>query len=269
MSYQLADMILRHVRTLGGEPEPSDAELVRRFAEDRDEAAFARLVRRHGAMVLGVCRRVLRDWHAAEDAFQAAFLVLARKASSIRKQASVSSWLHSVARRLAIRAKQAAARREERERHLAALPPTSRDASAADASWRDIAALLDEELARLPDKYRAPLVLCYLEGKTQDQAAQHLDWPLRTFTRRLEQGRELLRSRLARRRVALSTGLCAAALSHHLAAAAVPPELMQGLSHAATMFAASNTAGATVSQQAVLLAQGFLKTMGVRVLAFA
>src|SRR5262249_31000124 len=152
-----------------------------------------------------------------------------------------------------------------RQKQLAAMqPPASQNASATDASWRDIAAMLDEELARLPDKYRAPLVLCYLEGKTQDQAAQHLDWPLRTFTRRLEQGRTRLRGRLARRGVALSTGLCAAALSQHLAAAAVPPGLTQGLIQAAALFAASNTAGATVSQQAVLLAQSFLKSMGVR-----
>src|SRR5262249_29401954 len=228
MSYQLADMILRHVRTLAGEQEPPDAELVRRFAESGDQTAFARLVRRHGAMVLGVCRRVLRDWHAAEDVFQAAFLVLARKAKSIRKHASVSSWLHSVARHLAIRAKQVAVRREERQRQAAALQAAAvQSHCAADASWRDVAALLDEELSRLPDKYRAPLVLCYLEGKTQDQAAQHLDWALRTFTRRLEQARELLRRRLARWGVALSATLCAAALSQHLAIAAVPAELTQ------------------------------------------
>src|SRR5262249_37460559 len=152
-----------------------------------DETAFAALVRRHGPMVLGVCGRVLHSHHAAEDVFQATFLVLARKARSIRKHDSVASWLHGVAQRLALRAKADTMRRQINEPGAGARSRAgARSADRApgpptEASWREFCAFLDEELGRLAACYRAPLVLCYLESRTRDEAARQLGWSLRTL----------------------------------------------------------------------------------------
>src|SRR5262249_8005060 len=145
--------------------------------------------------------RRLHHEQDAEDAFQATFLTLARKAATIRKQDSVGSWLHGVAVHLALQAKTAAARRQLFEKQT--LARSSRD-PLAEISLREAQTVLDEEMARLPEKYRAPLVLCYLEGTTRDEAAQQLGWSLGTLKRRLEQGREMLRGRLARRGLTLS-----------------------------------------------------------------
>src|SRR5262249_54354144 len=157
----------------------------------RDEAAFAELVRRYGPTVLSVCRSVLRHEQDAQDAFQATFLVLARRAASIRKQASVGSWLHGVARRLALRPRVAAARRGVHERQAAARPAA---APMDDLTWRELRRVLHEELGRLPEKQRVPLLLCYLEGKTQDEAARQLGWTAATLKGRLARGRQRLRA---------------------------------------------------------------------------
>src|SRR5262249_12430050 len=149
-----------------------------------------------------------RDTHDAEDAFQATFLVLARKASSIRKQASVSSWLYGVAYRVAMKAKVQLARMRRQDRQAVARTATD---PAEDLTWREVQQVLDEELQRLPEKFQAPLLLCYLEGKTRDEAAQQLGWTEGMVKGRLERARELLRSRLARRGVTLSAGLLATA----------------------------------------------------------
>jgi RNA polymerase sigma factor (sigma-70 family) len=213
-------VLLHHVRELVGREHAgrqSDADCLRRFTKSHDEAAFATLVRRHGPMVLGVCRRVLHNHHTTEDVFQATFLVLARKANSIRKRDAVASWLHGVAHRLALKAKADAMRRSSYERQT----PTPLPDPASEASWREFCALLDEELGRLAERYRAPLVLCYLESRTRDEAARQLRLSLRTLERRLEQGRKLLRARLLRRGVTLSAALFAAALGQS-ATAAVP-----------------------------------------------
>jgi RNA polymerase sigma factor (sigma-70 family) len=151
----------------------TDAELLGRFVAARDEAAFAALMGRHGGMVLGVCRRVLRHEHDAEDACQATFLALARQAGSIRKRASLPSWLHGVAHRLSLRLRADANRRTCHGPDAAR--PAQADAATA-AAWQEAMQALDEELGRLPAHYRAPLVLCYLEGKTQDEAARQLGW---------------------------------------------------------------------------------------------
>jgi RNA polymerase sigma factor (sigma-70 family) len=197
----------------------SDRDLLDRFAAHRDEAAFAALVERHGAMVLGVCRRVLRNAHDAEDASQAAFLVLARKAAAIRKQESLACWLHAVAAHVAANLWRGEARRGTRE---AARPAAAQPDAAAEVSWREVQGLIDEELARLPGHYRAPLVLCYLEGKTRDEAAQQLGWNLATLRGRLERARERLRARLARRGLTLSAALLAGALAEGSLSAALP-----------------------------------------------
>src|SRR5262245_37114204 len=197
--------LLRLVRPHLSEP---DRSLVERFVADDDQAAFAALVDRHGPMVLGVCRRVLGDAHRADDAFQATFLVLAQKAGKVRVDGSLSSWLFGVARRVAL----AARRSDERQDRLQRAKPlaASRDKS---GDWDDLLHLLDAELARLPHKYRAPLLACYLHGRTQDEAARELGWSLSTLRRRLEQGRELLKLRLTARGAALSAGLFAGALA--------------------------------------------------------
>src|SRR5262249_54236466 len=189
--------------------------------------------------------------HDAEDASQATSLALAKSAASIRKHQSVGSWLYGVAHRVACKARVESARRRALERRPN--PPPAPD-PAADVTWRELRAALDEELARLPDKHRAPLLLCYLEGKTQDEAAAGLSWPRGTLKRRLERGRELLRSRLARRGITLSAGLFVAALGENTA---VPAALACAAVEAATAYAAAPaTVAGAVSAQAAALAEG-------------
>ena len=175
----------------GSEGGLTDAELLRRFAAGRDEAAFELLVWRHGRMVLGLCRRVLRHDQDAEDAFQATFIILARKAASIRKTASVSSWLHGVAHRTALKARA----REMNEARTPGRPASDPD----DLAWQEVRQVLHEELSGLAERYRAPLVACYLEGKTQDEAAAQFGMAKSTLKERPERGRSLLRTRLVRR----------------------------------------------------------------------
>src|SRR5262245_40132165 len=178
----------------------TDGELLARFVATRDEDSFASLVCRHGPMVLGVCRRVLGDFHDAEDAFQATFLVLACKAASVVKRESVSSWLHGVAHHTALRAGAVIGRRRARERQVEEMPHPE----AAPAEERDWLPLLDEELSLLPEKYRAALVLCELEGRTRKEAAHLLNIPEGTLASRLATGRRMLAKRLAGRGVAVT-----------------------------------------------------------------
>ncbi|MBY0528318.1 MAG: sigma-70 family RNA polymerase sigma factor [Gemmataceae bacterium] len=238
--------------------QTSDRQLLRRFVLHQEEAAFATLVRRYSSMVLRVCRRVLNDWHASEDAFQATFLILARRAGSIRKQQSVSSWLHGVAYRVALKARARAARQDR------ALPPPrlQEHDPLADLSVRELRRLLDEELERLPEKYSAPLLLCYLEGKTRDEAAQQLGWPLGTFNSRLDRGRDLLRGRLVRRGLALSSALWATLLTEPAEAAVVSTALLHGTTRAALGFVSGELVG-TASTEAIALSEGMLKTMTI------
>src|SRR5437016_9101741 len=192
MATKQPDIILQHVRKIRASQELeqlSDRELLVRYAQGREEAAFAMLVRRHGSMVLQSCQRLLHNWHDAEDAFQATFLVLARKAARHKWDESVGTWLYLVAYRLALKIRAA------RDRSLPS-PPCALERSPQDplvvASSRELCGVLDDELSRLPEKCRAPLVLCSLDGFTRDEAARQLGWSLGTFRRRLEQGRALL-----------------------------------------------------------------------------
>jgi RNA polymerase sigma factor (sigma-70 family) len=173
-----------------------DAELLDRYVRHRDEAAFEALLHRHASMVFGVCRRLLHDVHDAEDAFQATFLVLARKAGVVVPPALVGNWLYGVAFRVAADAGRSVARRRVREQRAADLNEVP---SREKLSEPDLAPLLHAEVERLPDKYRGPVLLCYLEGKTNEEAARQLQWPIGTLKIRLSRARELLRSRLARR----------------------------------------------------------------------
>jgi RNA polymerase sigma factor (sigma-70 family) len=199
----------------------SDGQLLERFLDRREggEAAFESLVARHGSMVLAVCRRVLGSADEADDAFQATFVVLVRQAGSIQKKESLGPWLHGVARRVSMRARRDAARRRARERigFRVVGSPLPDDA---------LAETLHDEIARLPEKYRTPIVLCDLEGQTHAEAARRLDWPIGTVSGRLSRARALLRSRIARRGVPLSIGAIATALGAEEAKAAVGPRLI-------------------------------------------
>jgi RNA polymerase sigma factor (sigma-70 family) len=181
----------------GQECELPDPELLRRFRAERDQAAFLALLRRHGPMVLAVCRGVLGHEADAEDAFQATFLLLARKAGTIRQTESLGSWLHGVAYRTALKAQ---AQRRSRQEHEACVPPRQ-EVAPEDVTWREVQQVLHEEICCLPERYRAPLVLCYLEGCTQEAAAAHLHLAKSTLRERLERGRNMLRTRLVRRGV--------------------------------------------------------------------
>jgi serpin B len=247
--------LFRRLRRLVGpaeERELTDAVLLRRFARRRDADAFAELVRRHGPMVLGVCRRRLGHAQDAEDAFQAAFLVLARKAGSVRRGASVGGWLHRVACHVAADARAAAARRRVVEEAAPAAAPA--DSAADEAERKELGPVLDEELRRLPQKYREVVVLCLLEGKTLAAAAAELDWPLGTVAGRLSRARDLLRRRLHRR------GLAPA--GENVPAAVVPPALADATIRASLNFAAGGAA-AGVSAPSAALAKGALRTMSV------
>ena len=206
--------LLQHLRRAASPTDGglTDGQLLEAFVTARDEAAFEALVRRHGPMVLGVCCRILRDTHDAEDAFQATFLVLARKAGSIHKQPSVGSWLYGVAYRISRQAQRRLARQGRREHpRPEALPerPDPYPEPGQEVSLREALAILDEELGRLPEKFRAPVVLCYLQGKTNEEAARELGCPAGTVFSRLSRGREMLRHRLTRRGMVLSASVLA------------------------------------------------------------
>lgn len=213
-----AQLLSKHLRNLTAAARADglpDRELIARFAAGRDEDAFAALVRRHGPMVLRVCRRILHNEHDAEDVFQATFLVLSRKAAALHRAESVGCFLHGVACRLALKARTRFAKQRIYESQ--ATIEKHADDPLADLSVREAQAILDEELARLPEKYRAPLVLCCLEGRTRDEAARLLGWSAKLVKSRLEQGRERLRSRLARRGLTLPAALLASLLTEEAA----------------------------------------------------
>src|SRR5262249_20892093 len=269
MTTTRADVLLRHVRSLVADETGHlrDGQLLQRFADGRDEAAFAALVRRHGPLVLGVCRRVLGNWHDAEDAFQATFLVLARKAGSIAKRESVGGWLYQVAYHMAIRARKRAAARRQHERKaapLSAAAPPRRDGKGkdplAELTGRELLTVLDEEVQKLPERYRSAVVLCYLEGQTRDQAAQRLGWSLSTLQRRLEAARELLRKRLTRRGGAPSGRLLAGNLVGR-GPAPMPAKLVGTAVKTAVGVAAGKAVVGGISSSAVALADGALKAM--------
>lgn len=238
------DSFLRYIRHLVGSQErsaDSDGALLDQFISSGDEAAFAGVMNRHGPLVLGVCQRLLEQPADIEDAFQAVFLVLVRKARSVTKQQSLGSWLYGVAYRTALRARARAARRRQHERPMEnVMVPTPRTLS----EWGDLQPILDEEIARLPDKYRVPIVLCGLEGKSNEEAARQLAWPVGTVWGRLSRGRELLRARLAKRGVFVAGAALAQMMTEQGASAGVPGTLATAtLQGAAAAVAGQTTAG--------------------------
>jgi RNA polymerase sigma factor (sigma-70 family) len=242
---------VRRVATAGDSAAWSDGELLESFLAQGDEFAFETLLRRHGPMVLGVCRRVLPHGPDAEDAFQATFLVLVRKAHTISRRELLANWLYGVACRTARKARSLLLRDRYRQRQvldMADVPATD----PTEAS--DLRAVLDQELGRLPEKYRVPLVLCELEGRSRKEAACVLRLPEGTVSSRLARGRQLLASRLTRRGLALSVTALAGALAQSRAEAGVPPILLETTTQVAT-------GAAVISARVVTLTEGVLRTM--------
>jgi RNA polymerase sigma-70 factor (ECF subfamily) len=244
--------------TLPGGDDLSDGQLLARFITQHDEAAFAALVKRHGPMVLGVCRRLLGNVHDADDAFQATFLVLVHKAASLKSHELVGNWLYGVACNTARAARAKNSRRRSREKQVIAMPEP---ALTPPDDWSEVRPLLDQELSRLRDVYREAIVLCDLEGKTRKEAANKLGIPDGTLSGRLTAARRQLAKRLTRHGLTLSSGAVATILLQNAASACVPAPLVAATVKAATTVAAGSATAGAVSASVVALTEGVLKTM--------
>src|SRR5438445_12028585 len=258
------DTLLRHIRKLAagrGSPKRTDRQLLDDFSARRDEAAFTALVARHGPMVLRVCRRVLNHEQDAEDAFQPVFLVLARQSGSIRKREALANWLHGVAVRIAMKAKRSAARRRNHEARLLRNPVSSRSRVSDAPTWDDVQAVLDEEIERLPEPFRAAFVLCVLEGKCGPEAAAELGCKHGTVSSRLTRARQHLRQRLARRGIKLSALLAALAVAEGVSKAAVPTMLANVTIRSGLLVAAGETAAGLIPSHVAALAAGVTRAM--------
>ena len=212
--------VLRYLRQMVGTGETgdrTDGQLLESFASRHEAAAFEALVHRHAPLVWSVCRRILRNEHEAEDAFQATFLVLVKKAPTLDRRGSLGNWLYTVAYHLALKARMKAARQRTQEKEAADMVQSDPTADGSE----ELHAVLDEELHRLPAKYRGPLVLCYLQGKTNEEAARELGCPAGSISRHLTRARDLLRERLAQRGMAVAPALLVPVLADS-ASAAVP-----------------------------------------------
>jgi RNA polymerase sigma factor (sigma-70 family) len=255
MATSQANEVIQHVRRtvlLQDGAGLTDKQLLEDYLSRRDEAALAAVVRRHAPMVWGVCRRLLNH-HDAEDAFQATFFVLVRRAASIACREQLANWLYGVAHQTALKARATTAKRKEREKQVAEMP----EPAAAERALGDD--LLDHELSRLPDKYRVVIVLCDLGGKTRKEAARQLGLPDGTVASRLARARTMLAKRLSQRGVALSSGALAAVLSGKGSSACVSPSLVSSTTKAAGLFAAGQAAAIPV--KVVALTEGVLKIM--------
>jgi RNA polymerase sigma factor (sigma-70 family) len=251
--------VLQHLRRTVLRPEGAgltDGQLLENFVSRRDPAALEDLLRRHGPMVWGVCRRVLGNYHDAEDAFQATFLVLVRKAASI--QTNTGNWLYGVAHQTALKARASRAKRQERERRVTHMPEP---AAAEQDAWGDLQGVLDQELSRLPEKYRTVIVLCDLEGKTSKEAARQLGLPQGTVASRLARGRGMLAKRLARHGLTVSGGALAVVLSEKAASASVPTSVMSAAIKGLTSVATGEAAAGVISGTVATLTEGVLKAM--------
>ncbi len=248
---------IRRIVLAGREAELTDGQLLECFVCHRDEAAVAALVQRHGPMVWGVCRRVLPSHQDAEDAFQATFLVLLRKAASISSKEKVGNWLYGVAHQTALKARAMSAKRMGREKQVNEMPePKARTESDL---WTNLQPLLDQELSRLPDKYRLAIVLCDLEGKTRKETARQLKIPEGTLSTRLTTARTMLAKRLSRHGLALSGGSLAVAISQNAASACVPTSVMS--STIKTMTLGEVAAADLISVKVAALTEGVVKSM--------
>jgi RNA polymerase sigma factor (sigma-70 family) len=252
----LNDAMAQLRRTMLAHHQASDGELLRRFIHHCDEEAFEALVRRHGKMVLGVCRRLLTSPQDAEDAFQSVFLVLVRKATSIVPREMVGNWLYGVARQTAVRVRSMNAKRRRRETQVTELPELARENQ---ERRKDLTDFLDEELGCLPEKYRVVIVLCDLEGKTHKQVAKQLGCPDGTVSGRLARARAILAKRLAKRGFVLPGQAMAICLAQNAASAALPPPLVSATVKASSLFALGQKAG--ISAKVLSITRGVLSAM--------
>ena len=258
----VTDTVIRDLGTLynvGAVGGLSDGQLLGRFVERREQAVFEAILLRHGPMVFGVCRRVLRDQHDAEDAFQATFLVLTRRSASIAHREKLGNWLYGVACQTAMKARAKRTKRRGREGHVPDMPEPM---VMPDEQRDDLAESLDRELSRLPEKYRLPIILCGLEGRSHWEAANQLGWPIGTVSGRLSRARALLANRLSQRGVTLTVGTLAVLLAQESASASVPTKLISSTAQAASLFSAG-TASATgvVSAEVAALTGEVMMTM--------
>jgi RNA polymerase sigma factor (sigma-70 family) len=254
--------VLRHLRRaalFSGNERPSDPELLKSFLIRHDEAAFEALMRRHGPMVLGVCMRILKNCHDPEDAFQATFLVLVRKAGSLRSSKLLAGWLYGVAYRTALKAHIMSIKRRAKEKAAQKEAPSETGASGVQD---ELLERLDAELSRLPEKYRVPVVLCELEGRSRKDAARLLGLPEGTLSWRLAHARKLLARKLSRPDITFSAGALAVALAGEKASAGVPAALLTATARAAIRMAAGQVLVAgMVSAEVAILTEGVLKAM--------
>jgi RNA polymerase sigma factor (sigma-70 family) len=254
--------VIQHLRNavlLRDEAGLTDGQLLEDYLRRQERAALAALIRRHGPMVWGVCRRVLRNDHDAEDAFQATFLVLVRKASSVLPRELVANWLYGVAHQTALKARATTAKRRIRERQVTQMPEP---AAAEPDLWHDLLPLLDHALTRLPDKYRVAIVLCDLEGKSRKEAARQLGVPEGTLAARLARGRVMLARRLARHGLGVLGGALGLLLAQNSASAAVPTAVVSNAIEAASLGAAGQAAATgLISTKVAALTEGVLKSM--------
>jgi RNA polymerase sigma factor (sigma-70 family) len=260
MSVSSMNRVMQRIRQAvvdADDPCEADADLIARFLSLDDSHAVGVLIRRHAPMVWGVCRRILLDHHNAEDAFQATFLVLLRKANTIKPRSMVGNWLHGVAFQTALKARAMTMKRSTREKSMAILPEPASKAKGD----HPMLEFLDEELNRLPDKYRVVLVLCDLQGKTRAEAARELGWAEGTVASRLARGRQMLANRLGRHGTAVSAGTIGALLANSVASAAPASVLASTVQAAITIVSAKTLAAAGLSQQVITLADGVVKTM--------
>lgn len=264
MQSQTRETLLHSVYRLSAlerEARP-DADLLEHFRQTRDEAAFAALVHRHGPMVLALCRRLLLDRHEAEDAFQATFLVLVRKSASLRQPGQLAPWLHKVALRIALRLRRGAYRRRPLPEGLD-VAETQAPEPLERLACQEVRSILDEEIERLPRKYRLPVVLCYLEGQSYTEAARALGWPAGTVSVRLARARQKLRIRFVRRGLGLSASLAGGLLGEEALASSVPAALFKATVNTGVYSAAGASLASIIPQQVIALAEGVLKTMWI------
>jgi RNA polymerase sigma factor (sigma-70 family) len=262
MTANPANGVIRYLRRVALRQDAAgltDGELMEQYVTRRDEAAFEALVHRHGPMILGTCRRILRNEADAEDAFQATFLVFVRKAASIRSRGTVSNWLYGVAHNTALKAKAMNHKRHLKEREAGTVP--KREARAE--IGQEAQALLDTELSKLADKYRIPIVLCDLEGRTIKEAARHLGWPQGTMATRLTRGRAQLTKRMTKHGLTLSGVVGVAVVLQGVASANVPMALIASTTNAASLIATTGQAAAVgvVSANVAALTEGMMKTL--------
>jgi RNA polymerase sigma factor (sigma-70 family) len=259
MAIRQVNAVVQYLNSAGlPEDQPTDKQLLEGFVERRDVTALATLIQRHAPMVWGVCRRLLHKHHDAEDAFQATFLVLVRKAAYIVPAEMVANWLYGVAHQTALKARATTTRRAERERQVTELPePAATDREL----WSDLQPLLDQELVRLPNKYRSVIVLCELEGKSRKEVAAQLGVPEGTVSGRLARARVMLAKRLTKRGIALSAGTLATALAEHGASACVPYTVIASVLDVAKLVVSGQTIASASSAEVATLTEGVLTTM--------